>query len=403
MVPDDGNGVADIFLYDAQTDSLERVSLAADGSEANGASKQPQVSNDGRFVSFISSATNLVAGDTNGLDDAFLKDRQTGTVTRLSVTTLGQQADAHITRLELSGDGSTAVFVTTARSLSANTISGVANIIACTVATGQLDVISRSTTGTDPNQPCLNPSVSGDGQRVVFSSQATNLVVGDTNGKEDVFVVSRANPGVAQRISLTYDLKESAGDSTAPRISQDGSFVAFRSVDSLLPSDTNLFADIYLYDLFLSQYEVSSLNLLDLSGGDDCDNPYVSADGRFVLFESRDGNLAGDGGAAGQRHLYVVDRTGGTIQMVSKNSSGTPALGSSYNGLISQDGSRIVYASQATNLVLDDSNNVDDIFRTARAPVAPILIVVPDGFQEDTGVAPVSPGFQVSTPLRSAT
>src|SRR5207247_1588614 len=182
LVPGDTNGNTDVFVHDRQTGTTERVSVDSAGHEGNGYSQQPAISADGRFVAFTSDATNLVPGDTNGVTDVFVHDRQTGTTERVSVDSAGNQGDRR----------------------SGNSLS--------------------------------RPAISAGGRFVAFASDATTLVPGDTNGDVDVFVHDRET-GTTERVGERA--VERPFGVTGPSLSADGRFVAFASRTLLFPGDTN--------------------------------------------------------------------------------------------------------------------------------------------------------------------
>jgi Tol biopolymer transport system component len=167
------------------------VSVRSNGDQANNRrSEAPSISADGRSVAFVSLASNLVAGDTNGKADVFVHDLTTGTTSRVSVRSNGNQA----------------------------------------------------------NHPCLDPSITADGRYVAFRSGATNLVPGDTNGvKTDIFVHDRTT-ATTSRVSVRSNGNQANGYSFAPSLSADGRFVAFHSyATNLVSGDTNDMPDIFVH------------------------------------------------------------------------------------------------------------------------------------------------------------
>src|SRR5919106_517577 len=286
----------------------ERVSVSSAGAEADSSSEMAAISADGRFVAFASLASNLVENDTNGVADVFVRDRFNGTTERVSVSSKGREGDGH------SG------------------IVGVAGY----------------------------PAISADGRFVAFPSEATKLVKKDRNGATDVFVHDRLT-GTTERVSVSSAGDEANGFSEGPAISADGRFVAFHSnAENLVAGTPSSFFQVFLRDRATGTTE----RITEDAGGDPGDRnsllPAVSADGRFVAFETVAGNLIGDGSHQG--HILVRDRATGTFERASVDSAGN--AGNDFSGRpdITDDGRFVAFDSIATNLVAGDTNNRDDIF-----------------------------------------
>src|SRR5213076_3051692 len=184
---------------DAQT--TERVSVASGGTEGNGASLSSALSADGRFVAFVSAATDLVAADTNGASDVFVRDRLTGTTERVSVASGGTQSNAASLGSALSADGRLVAFQSDATNLVVGDTNGATDVFVRDRQTGMTARVSVASDGTQANNVSSYPALSADGRFVAFQSDATNLVVGDTNGKTDVFVHDRQT-GTTERVSV---------------------------------------------------------------------------------------------------------------------------------------------------------------------------------------------------------
>jgi len=191
LIAHDTDGASDVFVRDRSLGTTERVSVSSvEAQEKGGGSGSPSISGDGRYVAFGSSATNLVAGDTNSAGDVFLRDRSLGKTKRVSVSSTGQQGNAHSSDPAMSADGSAVAFWSSATNLTSDTWSGSGQIFVRYLVTGVTKLASVSSTGAGPNDSGveLPPGLSSDGLIVGFDSQATNLVPGDTNGASDVFV-----------------------------------------------------------------------------------------------------------------------------------------------------------------------------------------------------------------------
>lgn len=305
LVAGDNNGVSDIFVRDRHTGQTTRVSVASDGTEANdnstGWTPGPALSADGRFVAFSSFASNLVPGDTNGVQDVFVHDRQTGETTRVSVASDGTQGDL----------------------------------------------------------PSLLPGISADGRYVAFYSSATNLVPGDTNRLRDTFVHDRLT-GQTTRVSVASD--GSQGEfyrdwspivESAPSFSADGRYVAFLSLASnLVPGDTNKGGDVFVHDRVTGVTSLVSASLSDEPGDLGSLTPALSADGRYVVFASTATDLVADvpPTSSALPSVYVRDLQANSTRLVSQNWSGTERV-QGFVGSISGNGRYVTWDSDSDQVV----------------------------------------------------
>jgi len=254
-VAEDLNGASDVFVFDRSTGVAERVSVAQGGfpAQPDGDSRifGQAISDDGRTVAFESSATNLVAGDTNGVKDVFVYSRATGTAVtiRVSVNSSGDQADGESRVVSMTGDGRYVVFESDATNLVAGDNNGVTDIFVRDLTAGTTTRVSIAATGEQANGAsyALGASaISDDGRYVVFESDATNLVADDTNGVRDVFVRDIAR-NTTSRLSITYDSAQPTTISTEGAISRDGTVAAFGSSGTeYMPDNPHGFYDIYL-------------------------------------------------------------------------------------------------------------------------------------------------------------
>ncbi|MCB9433503.1 MAG: PD40 domain-containing protein, partial [Ardenticatenaceae bacterium] len=192
LVSGDSNGAYDIFVHDQQMGTTSRVSVDSNGSEANGESLNASISGDGRFVAFQSRASNLVSDDTNNAVDIFVHDLQTRTTSRVSVDSNGNQGNGPILIPSISSDGR---FVTYQSSAS-NLVSGDSNfrsdIFVHDRQTGKTNRVSVDSSGSEGNGDSRIASISGDGHFIAFQSRASNLVSGDSNNASDIFVAEQA-------------------------------------------------------------------------------------------------------------------------------------------------------------------------------------------------------------------
>jgi Tol biopolymer transport system component len=367
LVANDTNGFTDVFVHDRVTGTTERVSVDSSGAEANDVSFMPSISADGQLVAFVSIASNLVAGDGNATYDVFVHDRATGATERASVDPGGGDSDNSSIHPVLSPDGSLVVF----SSYAANLVAGDTNLC-CDVfvhdrASGTTERVSVDSAGVEGDHDChpyVAPALSADGRFVGFTSGADNLVAGDTNGWLDAFVHDRLS-GLTERISVSTSGAQGNYMSALSSLSADGQIVAFRSgASNLVAHDTNPFWDVFVRDRSAGTTERVSV---DSSGRQAKADSYwgsLSADGRLVAFGSYAANLVAND-TNGAIDVFVHDRSTGSTERVSVDSSGAQADGHSAHWsapAISADGQVVAFSSEADNLVANDTNGARDIF-----------------------------------------
>jgi hypothetical protein len=373
LVGQDSNGNADVFLRDRQSGTTTRLSVSTAGAQANAGSVAVGISSTGRYVVFVSGATNLVNSDTNGQADVFVRDTCAGaatgctpSTTRVSVTNSGAQANGRSLTAAISGNGRYVAFSSAATNLVSgdnnnrtdifvrDTCAGVTS--GCTPSTTR---VSRSSSGTQANNDSILPALSSDGRYVAFTSAATNLVSGDNNNRNDIFVHDRQTNSTT-RVSRSTGGTQSNNDSTFPAISGDGRYVAFSSTaTNLVSGDTNGVSDVFVHDRQTGATTRVSVATGGAAGNSNSLNPSVSDDGRFVVFGSAATNLV-TGDTNNKRDIFVHDRQTGTTRRVSAGAA--QANNDSVSPAISGDGRVISFSSTATNLVTGDSNTVADVF-----------------------------------------
>lgn len=302
----------------AEGNSTIRASLDDLGIEGNGPSETGRTAGTGRFVTFSSAATNLVAGDTNGRIDCFVRDTFLGTTTRVSVDSLG----------------------------------------------------------TETNKHCESPDVSGDGRFVTFSTTATNLIPDDTNGDKDCYLHDRDTDGdsifdEAGAIStVRVSLEVSGAQRTRPsdfcRISEDGTAVAFQA------KRTSSNWDVFTYDVATGTIVQQNANENFAAADGTAEEPSISAQGRYIAFESSASNLVADS-VGSSLDIYVVDRDtdadgifdepgSRAVYWATANTFGGGSNGPSRYASVSDDGLSVAFSSQASDLVQNDANNRTDVF-----------------------------------------
>lgn len=293
LVAGDTNAREDVFLYDCSTETISRISVGIDG-EANGASSFTDISADGRYIVFQSSATNLVENDTNSRSDIFLFDRDAEEITRVSVASDGSEANRSSIDPAISNDGHVIAFISNATNLVANDTNGLRDVFVHDRETGETSRVSVSSTGIQADNFSFLPDLSGDGNLVAFKSAASTLVPADTNGEPDVFVHDRTT-GVTERVSVdSFGNQSQGGLSSGPSISADGRFVAFASFASnFVPGDGNGFSDVFVYDRQTKRIDIVSASLDNGRPGGNVPDypPSISADGRWIAFASAAENI----------------------------------------------------------------------------------------------------------------
>lgn len=343
---------------------VERVSVADDGSQASMApSDDPSISGDGTRIAFESEDDDLVPGDTNGKDDIFVRDTVAGTTTRVSVASDGTQGNNHSRLPVISADGTKVAFISWASNLVAGDTNVREDVFIHDLTTG---ATTRASLAHDDSQVPLvlvsTISISGDGSKVAFVSDWSTLVPSDTNGALDVFVRDMV-AGTTTRVSVATGGAEGDMGSSSPSLSADGTTVAFESnARNLVAGDTNLFADVFLHDLgtgTTTRVSVSDSEA-EATGGRSI-QPSLNADGTRVAFESRATNLV-TGDTNGSFDVFVRDTVAGTTVRASVASDETQANDSSGAPAINGDGTKVAFHSVATNLVTGDSNVALDVF-----------------------------------------
>ncbi len=374
LVADDTNGTPDVFVHDRDTDITERVSVASDGSQGNhSAFFQTTISGDGRYVTFTSVATNLVADDTNGVGDVFVHDRDTGITERVSVASDAAQSNGSSGGPDISDDGRYVVFGSSATNLVADDTNGVGDVFVHDRSTGITERVSVASDGTESNNGSGAFGISGDGRYVVFRSSATNLVENDTNERPDIFVYDR-DTGITERVSIISSDGTESNEDVINGFSDDGRYMVFDSLaTNLVADDTNEGYDVFVHDHNTGITELVSVASDGTQGNNTSYSSVISGNGRYVTFSSWASNLvAGD--TNDSQDVFVHDRATGITERVSVASDGTQSnWGVNLYSAISGDGRHVAFNSDATNLVADDTNGFYDIFVHSRTDDAALV------------------------------
>jgi uncharacterized repeat protein (TIGR01451 family) len=379
-----GNLPFNIFVHDRLAGTTDVVSVSSSGRQGEGLSSSPDISDDGRFVAFDSDAANLVRGDRNNITDVFRHDRTTGQTILVSVSSDGQQGDASSHAPAISADGRFIVFHANS-SLTAEDTNDTTDVYVRDVQAGTTTLVSVSFDGTSAgNNTSFIQDISAEGRFVAFVSDATNLIPNDVDDFEANVYVRDLVAGTTELVSVGTDgTRATVGFFDSPAISADGRFVAFSTFTSLVPEDTRAFSlDIYLRDRLNNTTELISVNSDEVQGDGRSAGPSISADGRFVAFESDSANFAfpdePSGGFFPDEDIFVRDRQTGTTVRVSESSSGEEGNARSLGGTISADGLVTAFSSDASNLVPNDTNFVTDIFVHDHRPAADLAVTKSD-------------------------
>jgi Tol biopolymer transport system component len=344
--------------------TTKRVNVTNSGAEAAGGwSWGPSISSTGRYVAFTSKAANLAAGATNVWNDVYLRDMKSGKTTWVSLPRSGL-GNGDSVAPSVSSTGRFVAFESAATEIIGSDTNGLRDIFIHDRTTKKNRRVSvRSNEKQAWGGDSRRPSISATGRYVAFESDAKNLVKGDTNGKRDIFVRDRKS-GKTTRVSLRSDGKQAwGGDSDAAAISANGRYVAFASkATNLVRSDTNGKKDVFVHDRSTGKTRRVSVRSNGNQGNNHSDGPAISADGRFIAFDSLAGNLV-KGDTNTEYDVFLRDRNSKKTRRVSIRSDGKQALGSdSWQAAISADGRSIAFMSYATNLFTNDLNGEPDVF-----------------------------------------
>ena len=377
-----------LFLIAGCASRTVRVSVDSNGVQGNDVgSFASSISEDGRYVAFDSNSTNLVPQDTNGASDIFVRDNKTGHITRVSADSSQQQANGDSYLPFMSADGRFVAF----ESAATNLVPGGTHLSPNlgkfqtfvhdlnTGLTVLANVSSSGQQGDEGDTGPVRPSLSADGRFVAFTSNATNIVAGNSNGAAQVYVHD-FQTGQTSRISVDSGGQPGNTWSDSPSISVDGRYVAFRSgADNLVPNDTNNFCDtnadgvfndncpdVFVHDRLTGETTRVSIDSNGVEGNNQSyassSGMSISGDGRYVAFSSDASNLV-PGDTNNLRDVFVHDRVTGVTQRVSVDSNGQQATSASYSGAgvaISASGRFVAFAFDAplTTHSLNTSTNI---------------------------------------------
>lgn len=365
LVPNDTNLSADVFVFDREAGTLERVSVANDGSEANGGSTVPSISADGRYVAFSSVATNLIANDKNNHRDVFVRDRVAGTTVAVSVSTGGGLGNKDSSSSKICADGTRIVFVSEATNFDSGDTNGKSDIFVRDLVAGTTTLVSETQSGTNSNDYSWGVCISADGVHVAFYTHATNFPNAPINGGA---YVKDLDTGYLERVDADSNGNYPLNGASPGGISSDGSLVLFDSYEALVPEDVNGAYDVYIRDRTHATTERVSL----ATGGGEITwgrTSAMSSDGRFVAFLAGGDDATSDD-ANGFTDVIVRDRlldvstlvTRGTLDERITHDCYLETSAGGAGGWLSDDGAQIAFHSDTADLVAGDATGLVDVF-----------------------------------------
>lgn len=360
LAANDTNGTSDVYRIDRLTGAVVRISETPAGTPTNHMSSQPSISADGMRIAFSSRATNLVPGDTNERIDVYLRDLATATTTRLSLAPNGGQYTFDASDPAISADGRFVAFAL------------LPYIFVRDLTTGVLESISV-VPGEALPEHSIHPSISADGRYVAFASEAPEFT--PTSSVRQIYVHDRVLR-TTRRVSVAPDGTPGSSESDYPSISADGRFVAYYGKSpNLVPGDTNLREDVFVHDLSTSSTVRISVGVDGAQGDNDSVLPSISADGRFVAFNSYATTFSPPPTIA-TSHVYLHDRATGRTARIDVGPSGVIGNGAGGEAVISGDGKVVAFTSTSSNLVTGDTNGVHDVFVLERPTLPPAVPTV---------------------------
>ena len=350
LVPGDSDGVVDIALVSLRKGVARCVSISTAGVKGNASSADPALDRTGRRVAFSSVATNLVEGDANGERDVFVRDLVKQTTVRVSVATDGAEADGASEKPSFSGNGRLVAFASHATNLVPDDMNGFQNIFLHDLVTGETRRVSLGLLGVDPDGDSSLPRISANGRYVAFLSLARNLIAQSDFPTRDAFVVD-LKTGVTEMVSVGASGVPSNGGTFSVAISANGRRVAFDSMGSNLITDAQQFAGM---DVFLRDRKKHTTTLMSAGPGGVAANEYseepdISGNGRWVAFTSLASNLL-PGDTNERNDVFRRKMKTGELVRVSVSSLGVQGNSNSGQASLTRSGRFVAFATRATNL-----------------------------------------------------
>jgi hypothetical protein len=352
----DNNGLEDVFFHDSQTNQTTLISRAPGGASGNSySSSNGAISADGSLVVFYSNASDLVPGDTNGAEDIFLWTRATGVITRLAQPIAGE-SNGFSYFPQITPDGRYVVFNSTANNLVASDTNSVADTFRLDRNTGSIIRVSTGVGGTEQNGFSRGHTVSDDGDRIIFYSVANNLLAGDTNSAVDAYlkVISIDTLALVSRNLSGVSANSAVAVATfAPRINSVGSKAVFISSATLTATTTGGIAQVYVNDLSTATVSLVSVTSGGVAGNGACNDVSISPDGNTVYFSSFASNLV-TGDTNSRRDIFARNLSTGVITRLNLRTNNSELDNDTYGVVPSADGQSVHFLS-AANVVLGNT------------------------------------------------
>ena len=367
LVPGDTNKVSDVFVRDLRTHRTSRVSVASDGAQSDATSGSLGISGDGRRIAFVSSAGNLAPGGRGGI---FVHDRRTGDTRRVSPADEPDDGSAGSFSYGpvMSAGGRYVAFVSNAAVLTPGVPRPGQQSYVHDLRTGTTERVSRTVDGGLPSAQSRPTSLSADGRHVALESRAADLVPGDTNDDDDIFVHDRRT-GRNERVSVADDGAEipahrlhlGGGD-----LSADGRYAVFETASgTAVPGDTNNRTDVFVRDRVRRTTERVSLGVGGVQPTHHMSLSRISGNGRYVSFYGYSANLVpGDTNRTGD--VFLRDRFRGTTERVSLGVDGAQGNANSAASALDRTGRTVAFGTLADNLTPEDTNDDPDVFARLR-------------------------------------
>ncbi|NOQ64221.1 MAG: DUF4214 domain-containing protein [Methyloprofundus sp.] len=347
-------------LFTADVSAMTSIAdISANGVIGNSSAILPSLSADGRFIAFASYANNLLAGTRSEDMQIYLYDKEQGSIALVSKNMFGKANNASNGKPEISADGQYITFATAASDMDdQDTLNKLKDVFVYDRVTEQVSrVSSASELGLSEF-----PVISANGRFISYQSTIDDIVANDNNGTSDVFVYDRLQ-NISTRISLSFTGKEGRNESTRPSISADGRYITYQSdASNLVAGDNNRSSDVFVYDRNTEEVALVSRSTAGAWGSDDSVKPVISADGRFISYTSESDNLSSGARLNKNPKIFVYDRENGVTSLATINSLGELSNGRSFRSAISSNGRFVSYNSDATNLVAGNIINVSNIF-----------------------------------------
>jgi hypothetical protein len=321
------------------------------GVKANGGNSGESISADGTAVAFGSSATNLDPADTDTTSDIYVKHLNTGEIVLASTSDAGVKGNGDSEGdTSMAANGTAVAFDSRASNLDVADTDTTPDIYVKSLSTGDIALASTSDSGTKANGKSFAPSLSADGTRVAFFSEATNLDPLDTDTGEDIYVKNLSTGDIALASTSDAGVKANNASPQAPSVSADGTRVAFISrASNLDPADVDIQADLFVKDLVTGDVVVASTSDTGTKANMQSDRPRLSDDGTAVAFSSFATNLD-PADTDTTPDIYVKDLATGDITLASTSDTGTKANQQSFMGALNEDGTVVGFTSFAYNL-----------------------------------------------------